>query len=210
MRDERGDRLYAMSNLKAGMSAFSRIRLELFAMRLNTHPWIPVILAFGYVVSFLLWSATTLFGSAEALIGLIGSWSGLGYFLYSRHLERTRFFKDLFTQFNERYDELNGPLDDIRRGDSRDELTDEERRMLVDYFNLCAEEYFFYRTGYVDSLVWQSWIRGMRDWAKVAKIRRLWAAELTGDSYYGFSLELLGADHTHASSLESATASSPA
>jgi len=35
------------------------------------------------------------------------------------------------------------------------------RELLFSYFNLCAEEYFFHKAGYVDQDVWKSWYRGM-------------------------------------------------
>lgn len=66
-----------------------------------------------------------------------------------------------------------------------------DKQVLFDYFNLCAEEYLYYKTGFIDEEVWASWLRGMGAFAKVEHIRSLWQAELEAGSYYGFTLDLL-------------------
>jgi hypothetical protein len=64
----------------------------------------------------------------------------------------------------------------------------EDRQVLMDYFNLCAEEYLYFNAGYIDTSVWKSWMRGMKAYAAVPAIRGLWEKELQSGSYYGFSL----------------------
>jgi hypothetical protein len=59
--------------------------------------------------------------------------------------------------------------------------------------NLCAEEYLYFKSGYVDAEVWQSWLRGMRFFAAKPEILSVWKEELASGSYYGFSLALLDA-----------------
>ena len=69
------------------------------------------------------------------------------------------------------------------------ELDERDRDTAIDYFNLCAEEYLFYRGDYILPDVWTSWCRGM--WQYVGKdgpLRRLWLEEVTSGSYYGLTL----------------------
>jgi hypothetical protein len=128
----------------------------------------------------------------QLVLALIGASGGFVGFLYSQHLQETQLFKQLFTEFNRRYDAMNEQLEMVCRRPAGETLKPEERRKLVDYFNLCAEEYLFYRSGYIDDDVWESWSRGMLYFAQDPEIRSLWQKELQTASYYGFSLEELG------------------
>lgn len=58
---------------------------------------------------------------------------GFCYFAQKQKLEELRLFKELFTGFNHRYDEMNESLADIRVGNHRNEPT--MRKTLVGYFN---------------------------------------------------------------------------
>lgn len=71
------------------------------------------------------------------------------------------------------------------------QLSFSDRQVLFDYFNLCAEEYLYHKSGFIDSDVWTSWIHGMRVFAAAPRIRSLWEAELNAGSYYGFTLHNL-------------------
>jgi hypothetical protein len=92
----------------------------------------------------------------------------------------------LFTDFNIRYDALNDELNAILFGPSDGSLSPHEREHLFKYFNLCAEEYFFYEVGYIDRHVWESWYRGMGVFFKHSRIQALWEQDCKADSYYGF------------------------
>jgi hypothetical protein len=65
-------------------------------------------------------------------------------------------------------------------------LSASERATIVDYLNLCAEEYMFYRRGYVPEDVYQSWRNGMNLYAAKDRFIKVWNAERTTQSYYGF------------------------
>jgi hypothetical protein len=54
---------------------------------------------------------------------------------------------------------------------------------LVEYFNLCAEEYLFFKEGYIHPEAWQSWCRGMVYYLQDDGIRGAWNEEMTSDSY---------------------------
>lgn len=120
------------------------------------------------------------------IISMLGAFFA---FLYAQHLQQTQLFNDLFRTFNSRYDSLNDKLEGIVG--SGVGLSEADKAVLVDYFNLCAEEYLFFKSGYIDVSVWRSWVNGMSYYAKQNKIRALWEEELRSNSYYGFSLSCL-------------------
>lgn len=126
----------------------------------------------------------------EWVISALGAAGGLTTFLYTQHLQETRLFTELFQGFNQRYNELNQPLSSIAETAMLD-IDGEKRQSLIDYFNLCAEEYLYFSAGYIDEAVWRSWARGMKSYADVPAIRHVWEQELGGGSYYGFSLRQL-------------------
>lgn len=129
--------------------------------------------------------------SYELLIPAMAAVAGFVYFIYSQHLQETRLFSELFKQFNERYDRLNGRLNEIASRDSEGMLSLAEKQVLYDYFNLCAEEYLYYKAGFIDEEVWKAWARGMKAYLASESVRRLWEEELSGGSYYGFTLDLM-------------------
>ena len=80
----------------------------------------------------------------ESLIAItLGTALAFCYFVQSQKLDELRLFKDLFTDFNCRYDKMNDTLENIRAGNGRNGA--EVKKTLVDYFNLCAEECLFFR-----------------------------------------------------------------
>ena len=130
---------------------------------------------------------------APGRVGLIGTTLGTAlafcYFVQKQKLDELRLFKDLFTDFNRRYDEMNEKLEDIRAGNKQNDS--ELRTILVDYFNLCAEEYLFFKEGYIHREAWWSWCRGMAHYLRDDVIRRVWNEEMTSDSYYGLTLHII-------------------
>ena len=104
-------------------------------------------------------------------------------------LEELTLFKKLFTEFNTRYDRFNEELNRIVEEDADAELSRKDRNLLDDYFNLCSEEYLFYRQGYIYPEVWKAWRNGMRIFYENERINRLWKSELETDSYYGLKLD---------------------
>jgi len=125
------------------------------------------------------------------VVSLIGAFTGLVYFLYRQHLDETKLFKELFVEFNKQYADLNEKLYRILNGPAKHEFSAEEIEILFDYFNLCAEEFLFYKAGYIDEEVWRSWRRGMGIFSQNNDIRQLWERELETGSYYGFRLDNL-------------------
>ena len=103
-----------------------------------------------------------------------------------QRLQEAELFHSLFREFNNRYDEMNECLANIKR--SEYDLGDTEKSCLVDYFNLCAEEYLFYQKGYIPEKVWKSWERGMAFYMEDERIHRFWQKESETESYYGLEM----------------------
>ena len=123
----------------------------------------------------------------------MGSIAAFFHFLYAQHKSNTDRFVALFKKFNSRFDTLNDDLNRIRELSPNTLLEPKDKQRLYDYFNLCAEEYLYFKSGYVDAEVWSSWLRGMAHFASSDAIRQIWDKELQQGSYYGFKLSLLPA-----------------
>lgn len=115
----------------------------------------------------------------------------LVYSFESTRREKVRLFEELFDKFNRRYDQLNESLNAIVRVDDSGNLTTSEIDTLYDYFNLCGEEYLFFRLGYIHREAWEAWRNGMRSFYSVPRIAKVWEEELESGSYYGLHFKLL-------------------
>jgi hypothetical protein len=156
------------------------------ALKLHNKKWYPLIfliLSVAFITTCFLLPITH---QPQLLFSGIVAIAGFVYFLYRQHLDETKLFKELFVEFNKRYDVLNDNLNTVLFGPREGELTDAEREVLFRYFNLCAEEYFFYQAGYIDHDVWKSWHTGMATFFAHPRIRKLWDGDCKADSYYGF------------------------
>lgn len=123
--------------------------------------------------------------AGTALAGVLG----FCYFVQQQKLSETQLFHSLFTAFNLRYDKLNGPLAEIT---SRNEpLSLEDRNLIIDYFNLCAEEYLYYKEGYIYRDVWRSWCHGMLRNLRRPPVKDVWNEEAKTESLYGLTLDVM-------------------
>jgi hypothetical protein len=111
------------------------------------------------------------------------------YFVQKQKLDELRLFNDLFSAFNKRYDEMNAKLEEIHNGKEISEA--ELKKTLVDYFNLCAEEYLFFDEGYIHPKVWQSWCSGMLYYLQNERIKQVWKQEVKLGSYYGLTYDVI-------------------
>jgi hypothetical protein len=149
--------------------------------------WIAV---FGAALGM---AAVLRFATTSDRMPLIGSVIvaslGFCYFVQQQKLSETALFKDLFTEFNRRYDLLNDQLAEI--AGSGAQLKPSDRQAIVDYFNLCAEEYLFFTEGYIHRAAWRSWCAGMLWYFDREPFRAVWEEEREGSSYYGFTVEVI-------------------
>ena len=125
-------------------------------------------------------------GNWKTMLTFVGLSLSFFYFFQRQKLAETRLMKELITDFNSRYDALNEELKAIVDNPSS-KLTRCKCETLDDYFNLCAEEYFFYTFGSIDPRVWKAWHEGMKEYSKDQRIRERWKKEEKSESYYGFT-----------------------
>jgi hypothetical protein len=124
----------------------------------------------------------------KILLTIIGGLLSLVYFVQKQQIEEMQQVKDLLITFNERYDKLNEKLNTIIKSQENYLLNQEEINKVYDYFNLCAEEFLFYRKGYIYPEVWENWLRGMKIFFSNKQIRNEWEKEKGTNSYYGFDV----------------------
>jgi len=140
------------------------------------------------------------------MLSAVASCLAFCYFVQQQKLAETKMLKDLFTDFNERYDKLNDTLMEVCELDNAEPicgykcflkcfqkgqtLTSKHYNAINDYFNLCSEEYYFYNEGYVPKKVWDCWKTGMKEIFSNRFVREVWDAEFKKgleNSYYGFA-----------------------
>lgn len=112
--------------------------------------------------------------------------------LVKQNLDDDKLFQELFLHFNSRYDNnLNDLFNELRgEEDNQRELTKEERLLVIDYFNLCSEEYLWHTRGRLLPEVWKAWEQGIIANLKIPKVKELFDKECLNEnskkSYYGF------------------------
>jgi hypothetical protein len=145
--------------------------------------WIIII---GMVLGIV---AVLLPGWAATQTTLVGAWPIIAavlaffYFVQKQKLAEMHLFHVLFQNFTQRYEKLNNALS----------KKSPPKQRVVDYCNLCAEEFLFYKEGHIHKEVWRNWCRGMVCHLKKKTILDVFRGELgsneTKDSYYGLSLD---------------------
>ena len=121
----------------------------------------------------------------EVFVSLVLTTVTLFISLINYYQNNDRFFKELFTDFNKRYDEMNEGLEKIQ---GEEKLNSQQHQLIIDYLNLCSEEYMWVRKGRIPFHIWESWKNGIKVHFQktciadiVRKERNLWKS-----SYYGF------------------------
>lgn len=135
------------------------------------------------------------------ILGIIGICITRYYSKHTQKIENEKMMKELFTEFNKRYDEINDHLVEIEQhfktlaelekaqSDIHENYGDFLKQKVIDYFSLCAEEfYWFHHKKRIDPIIWESWHSGMNYWYnEVPAIQDLWKKEIEAngkESYY--------------------------
>lgn len=112
----------------------------------------------------------------------------IGYLNYQH--AQDRLFKDLFKEFNERYEHFNNSYQRIKEAyDIHVEFADvnnADKKLVIDYLNLCAEEYYWFEKGRIEESAWESWKSGMETWATLPIVKVVFRDEVATwkTSYY--------------------------
>ncbi|MCT4142049.1 hypothetical protein HZP65_15035 [Elizabethkingia anophelis] len=107
--------------------------------------------------------------------------------------------KELFKEFNERYDSLNDDLSKLGFAENVSQLKEIKAisndsktlyNILIDYFNLCAEQHYWYKKKRISSQIWNSWHSGMMHYYNsFSVVRDVWEDETKNDGYKSYYLK---------------------
>lgn len=125
--------------------------------------------------------------SISTFATIVGTLLSAAYFLQKQKLEETRLFREIFKECNARYDLMNEELELIAHKDPKI-LNPAEHGKVIDYLNLCGEEYLYYKLGYIEPSVWYAWQNGMKSIVSAPSIRAIWDQEKATGSYYDLPL----------------------
>jgi hypothetical protein len=130
-------------------------------------------------------------------LGAIGIIITLLYSSANKKLSHQKMEKDLFKEFNERYDSLNDSLSllsDIKTIEelkSTESLIDKKSmyNILIDYFNLCAEQFYWKNKDRISPEIWKSWHSGMNYYySNFPIVKELWRCEIANEGYISYYL----------------------
>jgi predicted NAD/FAD-binding protein len=147
------------------------------------HYWWLLLVAVGLTVGTLRY----LKEPVATVATVVGALLSVAYFLQKQKLEEMRLFREIFKECNARYDNMNEQLAVIASKASED-LSRQDRNQIVDYLNLCGEEYLYFKRGYVEPSVWAAWQNGMEAVVAAPSIRAVWETERKTGSYYDLPL----------------------
>lgn len=129
-------------------------------------------------------------GQAASLVAsIIAVALGFCYFAQRQKLAEASLFKELFTEFNHRFDDMNGPLREIAGSSKPPDQS--ARETIINYINLCSEEYLFFKEGYIHREVWRAWCAGMLLYLEREPFRSAWEDEERTGSYYGLCVDVI-------------------
>ena len=159
---------------------FSKYYLTIFASSL-----------FLIIVCFYLF--TSLFDNKD-VIGIIGAIAAIYFGLLKYNIENDQMFMALFKSFNKKYDgSVNDLFNSLRRNPEH-QLTELEKNSIIDYFNLCAEEFLWFDKGRIPKKVWHAWKNGMLSNLQIPQLKKIYDEEIlykeSRESYYGLIKEL--------------------
>lgn len=143
------------------------------------------IVCIGGIITLVILMLTSSIAKS-GLVTLTGVIISIAFFTQRQKLEELSEFRVLFSEFNKRYHKMEPDLDDLRDLGEKTELSNQQRELVIRYFNLCAEEFLFYKKGLIYGEVWRAWRKGMDQYKNVRAVANAWVSECETGSYYGF------------------------
>lgn len=142
-------------------------------------------------------------GFSPLIISIAALYISYRYNFKSRELANDKMMKELFLECNSRYDSLNDTINLVLSMDTDedinkffemddDEIIKNKTKSLIlykinDYFNLCAEEYYWKQKGRIDDAIWLSWQVGMNNIYNDSKIiQEMWQQECMNEGYKSY------------------------
>lgn len=118
----------------------------------------------------------------STILSIVGFILGLIYFYQQHRLNIARLEFDLRKEFNSRFNTINDLLYDIIN--SNGPLSPTEIKTLNDYLDLCSEEFYYYKKGYVHRDLWNTWRNGMLFYFKNPRLSSHIVNELKNNDYH--------------------------
>lgn len=132
----------------------------------------------------------------EVFVGIVATGISLILGLRAYKTENDKIFKEIFTQYNKRYDEefrdgLNAIVRRIEEQNAQD-LSPDEENLVMAYVDMCSEEYLWYKLKRLPKEVWEAWWAGMLYFFDKEYIRDIVHREMKdqSDFYYGLYVQL--------------------
>jgi hypothetical protein len=130
----------------------------------------------------------------KLLLGLLGTVATLYFGSIKNRIENDKLFKELFQGFNEKYDSRFNDLINELKDDKTRVLEPFEKNLIIDYLNLCSEEFLWRIKNRIPSEVWKAWKAGIKENLKIEQVKEIYSEETTTKngkvSYYGLVEEL--------------------
>jgi len=133
-----------------------------------------------------------------AFLGVVGLAITLIFSIANKNLSHQKMEKELFSEFNKRYDIFNDSLNlldsitSLQQLKETDSLIEKKsmHNLLIDYFNLCSEQYYWYKKKRIKKLLWKSWHSGMMHYyTKYPVVSELWEKEIKDEGYKSYYLK---------------------
>lgn len=139
------------------------------------------------------------------ILAIVASFLAYRHNKLTREISNDNLQKQLFTEFNSRYNKLNDLLRFVMEFSQEkeeefmkaleNEMFGEFTKSYIkfkinDYFNLCSEEYYWYSKRRVDERIWSSWKKGMNDiYNSSSIIQNQWQDEIRNEGWKSFYLD---------------------
>jgi hypothetical protein len=126
------------------------------------------------------------------LYAIIGSLISIYFGFLKLFVDYDKVFRELYVSFNEKYSKnFNDLLEKLRANDEKEILTLADKNIIIDYFNLCSEEYLWFKKRRIPNNVWNAWVSGIIENIRIPKVWNVFKEETNTDSqrisYYGFA-----------------------
>lgn len=134
----------------------------------------------------------------ELVFTAIGVLVALYIGLQKQKIYDDNLFRSLFKEFNHRYDSRFNDLINSLRIDKEKKLSTEEINIIIDYLNLSAEEFLWFKKGRIPNDVWKAWKSGIIQNLQIDQVREVFMNEIKSKnseiSYYGLIKEVVNRD----------------
>jgi len=154
--------------------------------------------AFAFAIVIFIYVRTDF--NNNLFLGALGIIATFYFGVLKYKIENDRVFQELFTSFNDRYNSDFTKLINSLRGhpdkilEVHNEKSDES--LIIEYFNLCAEEYLWYSKNRIPKSIWGAWKAGIKENLEIKQVREVYDKETKTErgrkSYYGLVEELGG------------------